>query len=96
MNFFETAATPACLQALDEMRRHHFLADFYLAGGTALALQIGHRISTDLDWFSTTHSLLTPEREALTQTLGAIGQFEVISEQEGMRYGGTAKRRPVG
>ena len=27
--------------------------DFYLAGGTALALQIGHRKSIDLDFFST-------------------------------------------
>jgi len=26
-------------------------SDFYLAGGTALALQVGHRISVDLDWF---------------------------------------------
>lgn len=26
--------------------------DFYLAGGTALALQLGHRISVDLDFFS--------------------------------------------
>jgi len=25
--------------------------DFYLAGGTALAMQIGHRVSVDLDWF---------------------------------------------
>lgn len=25
--------------------------DFYLAGGTALALQIGHRMSVDFDWF---------------------------------------------
>jgi len=25
---------------------------FYLAGGTALAVQIGHRRSVDLDWFS--------------------------------------------
>ena len=25
---------------------------FYLAGGTALALQFGHRISVDLDFFS--------------------------------------------
>jgi hypothetical protein len=25
--------------------------DFYLAGGTALAIQIGHRISVDFDWF---------------------------------------------
>ncbi len=28
------------------------LSDFYLAGGTALALQIGHRISVDFDFFS--------------------------------------------
>jgi len=27
-------------------------SDFYLAGGTALALQVGHRTSVDLDWFS--------------------------------------------
>lgn len=27
-------------------------ADFYLAGGTALALQIGHRVSVDFDLFS--------------------------------------------
>lgn len=29
-----------------------FLENFYLAGGTALALQIGHRRSIDLDFFS--------------------------------------------
>jgi hypothetical protein len=28
------------------------IQDFYLAGGTALALQIGHRVSVDLDFFS--------------------------------------------
>ena len=27
--------------------------DFYLAGGTALALQLGHRDSVDFDFFST-------------------------------------------
>jgi len=27
-------------------------SDFYLAGGTALALQIGHRVSVDFDFFS--------------------------------------------
>lgn len=26
--------------------------DFYLAGGTALALQVGHRQSIDFDWFT--------------------------------------------
>jgi predicted nucleotidyltransferase component of viral defense system len=29
------------------------LSDFYLVGGTALSLQFGHRISVDLDLFST-------------------------------------------
>src|SRR5262249_19780719 len=28
---------------------------FYLAGGTALAAQIGHRRSVDLDWFTGEH-----------------------------------------
>jgi len=32
---------------------------------TALALQIGHRISTDLDWFTPSHLLETAERDML-------------------------------
>jgi hypothetical protein len=41
---------------------------FYLAGGTALALQLGHRRSVDLDYFSRTEdipSLLEPLRQTL-------------------------------
>jgi hypothetical protein len=34
-------------------------ARFYLAGGTALALQIGHRRSVDLDFFSPTEDIPT-------------------------------------
>ena len=34
-------------------------ARFYLAGGTALALQIGHRRSVDLDFFSQTEDIPT-------------------------------------
>ena len=44
-------------------------AEFYLAGGTALALQLGHRLSVDLDFFSPTQSdisaLMEPLRHAL-------------------------------
>lgn len=32
---------------------------FYLAGGTALSLQIGHRLSVDLDYFSPTEDIPT-------------------------------------
>ncbi|WP_423225051.1 hypothetical protein [Candidatus Amarolinea aalborgensis] len=37
--------TPGCRQALDVLRDQPFIRSFYLAGGTALALQIGHRVS---------------------------------------------------
>jgi len=39
-------------QVLEILSRKKFLGDFYLAGGTALALQIFHRKSLDLDFFS--------------------------------------------
>jgi len=44
-------------------------SDFYMAGGTALALHIGHRLSIDLDWFIPT--LENPEK--LFQRLGDSG-----------------------
>jgi len=37
-----------------ESVRPSFLNNFYLSGGTALSLQLGHRESEDLDFFSTT------------------------------------------
>ncbi len=46
------------LEALTEQSKEifprlaQFFGEFYLAGGTALALQIGHRISVDFDLFS--------------------------------------------
>lgn len=83
---YPKAITPGCRRALDYLRRQPFIADFYLAGGTALALQIGHRISTDLDWFSASCRLLTPEREQIRSTLSARGAFEVASEQDGMMF----------
>jgi hypothetical protein len=43
--------------------------EFYLAGGAALALQLGHRFSIDLDFFSATQedipALIEPLRRAL-------------------------------
>lgn len=58
MSVYPMAITPGCRQALASLRGQPFLDDFYLAGGTALALQLGHRISTDLDWFSASCRLL--------------------------------------
>lgn len=44
--------TPPTLALLTELQSFDFLKDFYLVGGTALALQIGHRTSTDIDLFN--------------------------------------------
>jgi len=40
------------LELLKKISNHSSFNDFFLVGGTALALQIGHRISVDLDFFS--------------------------------------------
>ena len=87
VELYETAITPGCQQGLDYLRQLGIVEDFYLAGGTALALQLGHRVSTDLDWFSTVRRLLTPEREQMQAALAAGGEFEVVSDQEGMLFG---------
>lgn len=55
-----------------------FIANFYLADGTGLALQIGHRQSIDFDFFipndfNTTH---------IIQELESIGNFELHNEEQ--------------
>lgn len=44
--------TPATLELLKGLMTDEKLNKFFLAGGTALSLQIGHRISIDLDFFA--------------------------------------------
>ena len=50
----EETIAPATLELLKTLMNDSNLPDFRLVGGTALALQIGHRISVDLDLFTDT------------------------------------------
>ncbi|MBX2944980.1 MAG: nucleotidyl transferase AbiEii/AbiGii toxin family protein [Cyclobacteriaceae bacterium] len=43
---------PETFDLIQRLQSLDFLVDFYLVGGTALALQIGHRNSIDIDLFS--------------------------------------------
>ncbi|MEW5986425.1 MAG: nucleotidyl transferase AbiEii/AbiGii toxin family protein [Chloroflexota bacterium] len=86
VRFYEEAITAECREALGILKGQSALSDFYLAGGTALALQIGHRISTDLDWFSFTRHLEIEERDALRSALSQSGRFEVQREQDGQLF----------
>lgn len=68
-------------------------ADFYLAGGTALALRLGHRISLDLDLFSAHNALHLAERRSLLGALAGSGPLEILEEKDGtchLDVGGTA------
>ncbi|MDP3725371.1 MAG: nucleotidyl transferase AbiEii/AbiGii toxin family protein [Nanoarchaeota archaeon] len=46
---YESALTEKAKKLFSQLGK---LKKFYLVGGTALALQIGHRISVDFDFFS--------------------------------------------
>jgi len=43
---------PFTLELLKDLMSKDYLKQFFLVGGTALSLQIGHRISVDLDLFT--------------------------------------------
>lgn len=84
--FHTEAITPDCARALEILGEQPFISDFYLAGGTALALQIGHRLSADLDWFSYSKSLTESERSEIRIALEKGGEFKITSEKEGMLF----------
>lgn len=49
---FDSVLAPETKKDIEVLSRLAFIQDFYLAGGTACALHLGHRISKDLDFFS--------------------------------------------
>jgi Nucleotidyl transferase AbiEii toxin, Type IV TA system len=63
MKFYPKILGPSQVLALRALAPALRTTDFYLAGGTALALQLGHRRSVDLDWF-TASLFVNPKRFA--------------------------------
>jgi hypothetical protein len=55
--FFWETISPVMRQLMTSFGSTEIGAEFYLAGGTALALQLGHRRSFDLDFFSRTQDI---------------------------------------
>jgi Nucleotidyl transferase AbiEii toxin, Type IV TA system len=48
---FFSSVSPKALELLKKIKDLPVLKDFYLVGGTTLALKYGHRVSIDLDFF---------------------------------------------
>jgi hypothetical protein len=68
---------------LETVAERPFMKEFYLAGGTGLAVQLGHRISVDLDFFTRTSELDGPDRRRILKQLAPIKGFSLIEEREG-------------
>jgi len=64
--------------ALEKIAKLPFLEKFYLAGGTALAMHLGHRESIDLDFFSAEKFSTARTKEELSR----IGELKVDYEDE--------------
>jgi len=76
---FEQSISEETRTVLEKITRAGLAKQFYLAGGTALALELGHRQSVDLDWFS--HDDFS--NHDLKEQLSRLGKVEVIGEEEG-------------
>lgn len=74
--YWETV-TPQLREVLRLVSQQAFADRFYLAGGTALALQIGHRPSIDLDFFSEHDELFDASRHAISAALEKQSAVEV-------------------
>lgn len=71
-----TTVYPATLELLRELMKLPALEGFNLAGGTALALQIGHRISVDLDFFGDVDF----EGITILDSLRDIAEIKIINQ----------------
>ncbi|MBM3813818.1 MAG: nucleotidyl transferase AbiEii/AbiGii toxin family protein [Acidimicrobiia bacterium] len=77
------AIPSAAEELLEHWQASSLLEGFYLAGGTALALQLGHRRSVDLDFFSGRGF----DVEAHLQKLHRLGGFSLTGMAVGTVHG---------
>ncbi len=75
---------PGTRSLLKQIGQLPFCQRFYLGGGTALALQLGHRMSHDLDFFSETDQIAEATRSEILQALLALSpDIAVVTQVPG-------------
>lgn len=80
--FFDVLDEPRQI-LLKKMVKNLPVSDSYLAGGTALALMLGHRKSIDFDWF-TPHSF---DPYGVSEHLADFGGVEIAETSSGTFHG---------
>jgi predicted nucleotidyltransferase component of viral defense system len=66
------------LRLFEALSNQSFIQDFYLAGGTCLALQIGHRRSVDFDFFIPSDF----DTSAIVYKLAQMGSYQRANEEK--------------
>ncbi len=80
---FSETISPDTFRVIEKIKNHPWLRPYYLAGGTALALHLGHRTSADLDFFSKSNI----KEMAMLDHLRAAGDFRLDRMDEGTVVG---------
>lgn len=73
---FYSTIDDSTLELLKNIQGSSFFQDFQLVGGTSLALQIGHRISIDLDLFTSSKI----DTSAIRNQLDQFGRIRVVNQ----------------
>jgi hypothetical protein len=80
---FEKTLIPGAKKHLALLGRSGLLQDAYLAGGTGLALQLGHRISMDFDFFTARDFV----PRVFASELSQAGEFQAEQTSKGSVIG---------
>jgi len=94
MTIYWETLTPETRELFNLVARLPFMSEFYLGGGTGLALQLGHRFSVDLNFFSDSADAVgADQRVAILNILKNDPSLKITWDKEGTF---TANWRNVG
>jgi hypothetical protein len=74
--------TPSTYDAFKLLPRFDFIDRYYLAGGTGLALHLGHRISVDLDLFCAEPDAVNPVERSAMHTVFDDPSLSIVYDKD--------------
>lgn len=84
---YKETVSQTTLELIKELQKDPEFSDFILVGGTSLALQIGHRISVDIDFFTRKDFDINDRLEYLEQNYAFQMQFSRKNTLKGIIQG---------